>query len=124
MSVVTTLRSSGSRSVRAFVLVLAGVASTGLTHAQTAAPAAGGGSQCTKPDAHPGRLASDRQLRSWDKEVTTWQECMKTYVAEKQAKADEAVKVANAAVAQSNAAVAEYNDVVKELQAQVDAAKK
>ena len=121
---IAMLRSTGSRRVRTLVLVLAGMAATGLAHAQAAAPAAGGGSQCTKPDAHPGRLASDRQLRSWDKEVTAWQECMKKYVAEKQAKADEAVKVANAAVAQSNAAVAEYNEVVKELQSQVDAAKK
>jgi hypothetical protein len=87
------------------------------------APAPAGAVKCTKPDPYPGRLASDRQRASWDKEVQAWQTCMKDYVGKVQARADEAVKAANAAVAESNAAVTEYNDTVKAIQAQVDAAK-
>ena len=101
---------------RTFVALLLVSMATGAALAQTADSA-----QCAKPDPHPGRLASDQRLRSWNKEVNTWQECMKKYIAVVQAKADEAVKTANAAVAESNAAVTAYNATVKELQAQADA---
>lgn len=80
-------------------------------------------SKCDKPDAHPGRLASNEKMRAWNKEVNLWQECMKKEIGEIQAKADAAVKVANAAVAESNAAINAYNAYVKELQAQTEAAK-
>lgn len=113
---------------RFILAALASVAFAGGTFAQTppaaaAPPAAPNASNCPKPDAHPGRLSSDRQRRGWDKEVQTWQDCMKKYVLEAQAKADEAVKLANAAVAVSNAAVNEYNETVKVIQAQIEAVK-
>lgn len=113
--------------IRSMVLValLAAGSATAQTAAPAAAPAAGAdataGPNCPKPDAHPGRLASDNQRRNWGKEVTTWETCMKKYVAEVSARADEAVKAANAAVARSNAAVDQYNAIVKDLQAQADA---
>ena len=88
-----------------------------------APPAAAPAAHCPKPDAHPGRLASDRQRAGWEKEVQTWQACMKKHIGEIQAKADQAVKTANAAVAESNAAISDYNNAVKAIQAQVEAAK-
>ncbi|MEP7329727.1 MAG: hypothetical protein ABI777_10985 [Betaproteobacteria bacterium] len=107
-------------------LVLIALVASGVAAAQTAAPAASAAApaaaNCPKPDAHPGRLASDNQRKGWGKEVQTWTTCMKKYVAEVQAEADVAVKAANAAVARSNAAVNEYNAVVNDLQAQNDAA--
>jgi hypothetical protein len=105
---------------RTFVALLFASAAAGAALAQTPAPAADA-SQCAKPDAHPGRLASTERIRGWNKDVNVWQECMKKYIAEVQAKADAAVKVANAAVADSNAAINAYNVTVKELQAQADA---
>lgn len=87
------------------------------------APAAASAPNCPKPDAFPGRLASDRQRAGWEKEVQAWQACMKQYIGELQAKADQAVKSANATVAESNAAIADYNNAVKAIQAQVEAAK-
>lgn len=111
----------------ALAALLAAGAAIAQTAAPAAAPAAGStalGANCPKPDAHPGRLASENQRRGWGKEVITWETCMKKHVAEIQAKADEAVKVANAAVARSNAAVDEYNAMVKDIQAQQDASVK
>ena len=105
---------------RILLALLLASAAPGAALAQSPAAAADT-AQCTKPDPHPGRLASDQKLRGWNKEVNVWQECMKKQIAEIQAKADAAVKVANAAVADSNAAVSAYNATVKELQAQADA---
>lgn len=79
--------------------------------------------KCEKPDAHPGRMASQQRLNVWNKSVTQWQDCMKKGIAELQGKADAAVKEAQAAIADSNAAIASYNDAVKEFNAQVEAAK-
>jgi hypothetical protein len=107
---------------RIFAALLVASAATGAALAQSPAPAAtADSSQCAKPDAHPGRLASNEKIRAWNKEVSVWQECMKKHIAEVQAKADAAVKSANAAVADSNAAINAYNATVKELQAQADA---
>ena len=105
---------------RTFVALLLASAAAGAALAQTPAPAADP-SQCTKPDPHPGRLASNEKLRAWNKEVTVWQDCMKKYIADVQARADAAVKSANAVVAESNAAIQSFNATVKELQAQADA---
>ena len=109
-------------------MALVALLAAGVAGAQSAAPAAApaaaapvtAGANCPKPDAHPGRLASDNQRRGWGKEVSTWETCMKKHIAEIQIKADEAVKLANAAVARSNAAVNEYNAIAKDLQAQQD----
>ena len=109
-------------------MVIAAFVVAGSAMAQTPAPAATtsvtAAASCPKPDAHPGRLASDNARKGWGREVQAWTVCMKKYVADIQAQADEAVKSANAAVARSNAAVNDYNAVVKELQEQTDAAAK
>ncbi len=113
---------SPTRILAALTLTCA-IAGTALAQTPSPAAVALDASKCEKPDAHPGRLASNEKMRQWNKEVSTWQDCMKKYVAEIQAKADTAVKAANAAVAESNAAVNAFNTTVKELQAQVEAAK-
>ena len=108
-----------------FARTLAAVALAAVTHvalAQSAAPVAGP-PKCDKPDAHPGRLASDMKRKQWTKEINDWQACMKVYIGDIGAKADAAVKAANAAVAESNSAIAAYNDAVKEYQAQAEAAR-
>ena len=110
---------------RTFAALLLASAAAGTALAQSPAPAAAADTaQCTKPDPHPGRLASDQKLRGWNKEVSAWQDCMKKHIADIQAKADQAVKTANAAVAESNAAISAYNATVKDLQAQAEAAAK
>ena len=109
---------------RIFAALLVASAATGAALAQSPAPAAAAdSSQCAKPDAHPGRLASNEKIRAWNKEVSVWQECMKKHIADLQSKADAAVKTANAAVLDSNNAIAAYNAQIKDLQAQADAAK-
>lgn len=111
---------------------LALAAATTVATAQTSAPAAAAPAstapaaaekECGKPDAHPGRLASNEKMRGWNKDINTWQECMKKFIGGLQTKADAAVKEANTAVADSNAAIAAYNATVKELQSQAEAAK-
>ena len=107
------------------MFAIACVAFAPLAIAQTPAPAAAADtSQCGKPDPHPGRLASNQRMTSWNKGVQAWQDCMKKHIAELQAKVDAAVKTANGLVAESNAAIAEFNATVKDLQAQADAASK
>ena len=105
-------------SLAQILAVLAFSVTTGAVGAQTpaAAPAPAKASTCTKPDAFPGRLASDNAKRAWQKDVNTWQECMKKYVGDMQAEANNAVKAANAAID-------EYNTAAREFQKQVDAAK-
>jgi len=105
-------------SLAQILAVLAFSVTTGAVGAQTpaAAPAPAKASTCTKPDAFPGRLATDNAKRAWQKDVNTWQECMKKYVGDMQAEANNAVKAANAAID-------EYNTAAREFQKQVDAAK-
>jgi hypothetical protein len=103
------------------IVFLAVMLLSGASVAQSPAAAPASGSNCGKPEPHPGRLSSDMRRKQWNKELQTWQDCMKKYVTDVQARADKAVKEANAVVAESNAAVAEYNAAVKEVQAQIDA---
>ena len=70
---------------------------------------------CTKPQ-YPGRLASENQKKSFNKDVEGYAACIKKYVGEQQKIADDHIKAANAAAA-------EYNDAVKQMQADIDAAK-
>ena len=105
-------------SLAQFLAVLAFSVTAGVVSAQTpaATPAPAKSSGCTKPDAFPGKLASDNAKRAWQKDVNAWQECMKKYVGDMQAEANNAVKAANAAID-------EYNTAAREFQKQVDAAK-
>jgi hypothetical protein len=102
-------------------MLLASGAVMSQTPAAPGAAAPASGSNCGKPEPHPGRLSSDMRRKQWNKDLQTWQDCMKKYVTDVQVRADKAVKDANAVVAESNAAVAEYNAAVKDVQAQIDA---
>ncbi|HZQ63004.1 MAG TPA: hypothetical protein VFC24_16735 [Casimicrobiaceae bacterium] len=70
---------------------------------------------CTKPQ-FPGRLASEAQKKSFNKDVETYAQCIKKYVSDQQKLADDHIKAANAAAA-------DYNNAVKELQSEIDKAK-
>ena len=100
-----------SRVLVATVLALAMGFAAGAIRAQTPVPAPSVAKPaCTKPEAFPGRLASDNQKKTWQKDVTTWQDCVKAYVKEQQAVADAHLKAANNAVDEFNAATKEFND--------------
>lgn len=88
-------------------LVLAFAA--GASRAQTPAPSVTKPA-CSKPEAFPGRLASDTQRKTWQKDVMTWQDCVKAYVKDQQALADAHLKAANTAIDDYNAATKEFND--------------
>lgn len=70
---------------------------------------------CTRPQ-YPGKLASENQKRSFNKDVEGYAGCIKKYVSDQQKLADDHIKAANAAAA-------EYNDAVKQIQAEIDASK-
>jgi len=98
--------------LRALVVSLLAVGSaviSGGNNAQAPAPIPAKPA-CSKPEAFPGRLASDAQRKTWQKDVTTWQDCVKAYVKEQQALADVYLKAANSAVDEYNAATKEFND--------------
>ena len=105
-------------SLAQILAVLAFSVTAGVVCAQTpaAAPAPAKAAACPKPDAFPGRLASDNAKRAWQKDVNTWQECMKKYVGDMQTEANNAVKAANAAID-------DFNTAAREFQKQIDAAK-
>jgi len=94
-----------SHALVASLLALA----AGAVLAQTPAPSATKPA-CSKPDAFPGRLASDTQKKTWQKDVMTWQDCVKAYVKDQQALADAHLKAANTAIDEYNAATKEFND--------------
>ena len=71
---------------------------------------------CTKPD-FPGRLATDSQMRAFNKDIKAYLECMKQYATEQGA-------IAKSHTDAANAAIDEYNAYVKELQALKDEAAK
>lgn len=99
-------------------VLIALAAAAGIAVAQSPAPApasAAPRSACVKPDAHPGRLASDNRKKQWSKDANAWNDCMKIYVAELQAQA-------NTAVAAANQAVEDFNKTIREIQEQINAA--
>ena len=98
--------------------VLAFSVTAGAVFAQTpaTAPAAPKSVVCPKPDAFPGKLASDNAKRAWQKEYVAWQDCTQKNVNELRAKA-------NAAVEATNAAIDDFNTAAREFKNQVDAAK-
>jgi hypothetical protein len=82
---------------------------------QNAAPAASPipTHSCVKPGEFPGRLASETQQKTWQKDFVAYIDCLKKFVTEQQALADPHVKAANAAVDEYNRGVKDYNDQIK-----------
>ena len=68
---------------------------------------------CTKPGEYPGRLASDRQVRTWQGEVRAYGDCIKKFAEEQRTIADLHVKAANAAIEEHNAVVKAATDEMK-----------
>ena len=77
---------------------------------------------CVKPDDHPGRLASDNQIRTWTRSANAYLECLKKFIIEQQAAAKPYQEGAKVHVEAGNAAIEEYNNSVKELKEQQDKA--
>ncbi|MFC4158211.1 hypothetical protein [Chitinimonas lacunae] len=76
--------------------------------AADAAPAAASPAKhsCTKVD-HPGRLASETQVKTYTKRFKEYGECIKKFV-------DEQNKVSTGAMEAANTAINEYNEAVKQ----------
>jgi hypothetical protein len=77
---------------------------------------------CAKPAEHPGRLATDNQVRAWTRSANAYLECLKKFITEQQAAAKPYQEGAKIHVEAGNAAIEEYNNSVKELKDQQDKA--
>ncbi|HEX8739664.1 MAG TPA: hypothetical protein VF925_05940 [Casimicrobiaceae bacterium] len=87
----------------------------------TAAPAAPASTapvpkhSCVHPGEFPGKLASDRQQKQWQKDFVAYVDCLRKFVTDQQALAQPHVQAANATVEEYNKAVKEYNDTIQKL---------
>ncbi|HEX8739661.1 MAG TPA: hypothetical protein VF925_05925 [Casimicrobiaceae bacterium] len=70
---------------------------------------------CVHPGEFPGRLASERQQKQWQKDFVAYVDCLRKFVTDQQALAQPHVQAANATVEEYNKAVAEYNDTIQKL---------
>lgn len=77
---------------------------------------------CVKPAEHPGRLATDNQVRSWTRSANAYLECLKKFITEQQAAAKPYQEGAKVHIEAGNAAIEEYNNSVKDLKEQQDKA--
>ena len=69
---------------------------------------------CTKPGEMPSpTLASDNQMRAYQKEYVAYTECLKKFAMDQQKLAEPHVKAANDTITEYNAAVKFYNDQVE-----------
>ena len=70
---------------------------------------------CVHPGEFPGRLASERQQKQWQKDFVAYVDCLRKFVTDQQALAQPHVQAANATVEEYNKAVKEYNDTIQKL---------
>jgi hypothetical protein len=77
---------------------------------------------CVKPAEHPGRLATDNQIRAWTRSANAYLECLKKFITEQQGAAKPYQEAAKVHIEAGNAAIEEYNASVKELKEQQDKA--
>lgn len=84
------------------VLVAVALAFAASAHAQAPASAVPK-HKCTKPDEFPGRLASDRRLKSWQQEYNEYGACVKKYTDDMKVLSEEALKAANGLIDEYNA---------------------
>lgn len=68
---------------------------------------------CTRPEDHPGRLASDLRKKSWSKEVQEYVECMKKFADDQKAVGDAHYAAANNAINSLNKDIVEFNEQSK-----------
>ncbi|HEX7328265.1 MAG TPA: hypothetical protein VF428_06985 [Casimicrobiaceae bacterium] len=70
---------------------------------------------CVHPGEFPGKLASERQQKQWQKDFVAYVDCLRKFVTDQQALAQPHVQAANATVDEYNKAVKEYNDTIQKL---------
>jgi hypothetical protein len=89
-------------------------------HAQSlpAPPATTPKPSCNKPGEHPGKLASDNQVRNWTRSANGYLDCLKKFIAEQQAAAKPYQDAARVHIEAGNSAVEEFNAAVKDFKAQ------
>jgi hypothetical protein len=98
------------------------VAASAQTPAAPPTPAATPKHSCVKPGEHPGRLASENQIRSWTRSANGYLECLKKFVAEQQAAAKPYQDAARVYIEAGNATIEEFNAAAKDLKDQQDKA--
>lgn len=99
-----------------FATLIAFALCTAAASAQQAAPAIAPNA-CEKPGDHPGRLASDNQLRSWTRNANTYLDCLKKYINEQQGTYNAMVEKAKPHLDAANVAIDEYNKAVNAFKA-------
>jgi hypothetical protein len=77
---------------------------------------------CVKPGEHPGKLATDNQIRTWTRSANAYLECVKKFIGEQQAAAKPYQDAARVHIEAGNAAVEEFNAAVKDFKEQQDKA--
>jgi hypothetical protein len=106
------------RNLRRLAAVLALAPALALAQAPAAAPAATPGAvpkpDCPHPGEHPGRLASDNQVRNWARDARSYLECVKKFVDEQKALALPLLERAKPHQDAANAAIDLYNKSQKD----------
>ena len=115
--------------IHAFIVAVAGLALAAVlstdSYAQAAIAVPGPQKHaCKKPDEHPGKLASDNQVRNWTRTANAYLECVKKFISEQQAAAKPYQDAIKAHIDAANGAITEYNDAVKSFKEQQDQAAK
>lgn len=98
----------------AAVLALAPAIALAQTPAAAPAPAAVPKPNCQHPGDHPGRLASDNQVRNWSREARAYLECVKKFVDDQKALALPLLERAKPHQDAANAAIDLYNKSQKD----------
>jgi hypothetical protein len=70
---------------------------------------------CTKPGEFPGRLASERQSRQFQKDYVAFTDCLRKFALEQQKLAEPHIKASNDAINDYNDAVKRYNDYAEKM---------
>jgi len=106
----------------AAALVLAPALALAQTPAPATAPTAVAIPSCQHPGDHPGRLASDNQVRNWSRDARAYLDCLKKFVDEQKALALPLIERAKPHQEAANAAIDLYNKSQKEFVEQQDKA--
>lgn len=105
-------------TLRTGALLLACLPLAPLAQSLPTPPAAPPKPSCSKPGEHPGKLASDNQVRNWTRSANGYLDCLKKFIAEQQAAAKPYQDAARVHIEAGNSAVEEFNAAVKDFKAQ------
>lgn len=107
-------------TLRAGALLLACLPLATLAQSLPPPPATAPKPSCSKPGEHPGKLASDNQVRNWTRSANGYLDCLKKFIAEQQAAAKPYQDAARVHIEAGNFAVEEFNAAVKDFKTQQD----